>query len=214
MDNQKQTLINILLAVAVIVLIIIQLTGNKNGQANVVQDKPLNAEDSAAAILSKEPKSVGDLKIAFVNSDSVTKYYDLAKLLEADLMSKQSTAESKLKGMYGTYEKKKNALEKEYKILGQTELNQRMEELGKLEQEIMMKEQELSQKFAMDEMEITNDYIMKTNQFMQNIGKQLGYDYIFSFRLGGQMLYANPELDITQDIIVLINKEYHSALSK
>jgi outer membrane protein len=214
MDNQKQTLINILLAVAVVVLIILQLTTNKGEATSTAMDKPMTAEDSAAAILSKAPKSVSDLKIAYVNSDSVTKYYDLAKLLEADLMSKQATAESKLKGMYGTYEKKKIALEKEYKILGQTELNQRMEELGKLEQEIMMKEQELSQKFAQEEMEITNDYILKTNQFMQNIGKQLGYDYIFSFRLGGQMLFANPELDITQDIIVLINKEYHSALSK
>jgi outer membrane protein len=191
MDNQKQTLINILLAVAVVVLLVIQFTGNTNKSGEISSSKKMTEEDSVAAILSKQPVSMGDLKIAFVNSDSVTKYYDLAKLLEADLLSKQATAESKLKGLYGMYEKKKLALEKEYKILGQTELNQRMEELGKMEQEIMMKEQELSQKFQMEEMEITNDYVLKTNEFMQNIGKQLGYDYIFSFRLGGQMLIPN-----------------------
>lgn len=214
MDNKKQPIINIVLAIAVVILLILHFTSNKSSNTATDTSKVMTEEDSAQAILNSPPKSVGDLKVAFVNSDSVAKYYDLAKLVEADLVAKQAAAESKLKGMYGTYEKKKIALEKEYKILGQTELNQKMEELGKMEQEIMMKEQELSQTYANSEMEVTNDYINKTNAYMQNIGKQLGYDYIFSFRLGGQLLYANPELDITKEIIVLINKEYHASFSK
>lgn len=214
MNNQKQSIINIVLAIAVVILLILHFTGNKSSATTADKPKVMTEDDSAQAILNQPPKSVGDLKIAFVNSDSVAKYYDLAKLVEADLLAKQASADSKLKGMYANYEKKKLALEKEYKILGQTELNQKMEELGKMEQEIMMKEQELSQSLGNMEMEVTNDYINKTNAYMQNIGKQLGYDYIFSFRLGGQLLFANPELDITQDIIVLINKEYHASFSK
>ncbi len=214
MDNKKQSIINIVLAIAVVILLILHFTSNKSSNTATDTSKVMTEEDSAQAILNSPPKSVGDLKVAFVNSDSVAKYYDLAKLVEADLVAKQATAESKLKGMYGNYEKKKIALEKEYKILGQTELNQKMEELGKMEQEIMIKEQELSQTYANSEMEVTNDYINKTNAYMQNIGKQLGYDYIFSFRLGGQLLYANPEFDITKEIIVLINKEYHASFSK
>ncbi len=43
---------------------------------------------------------------------------------------------------------------------------------------------------------------------MQRIGRDLGYDYIMSYRVGGAMLYANPELDITSNVIDLLNAEY------
>ena len=49
---------------------------------------------------------------------------------------------------------------------------------------------------------------MKTNEFMQEIGKTLGFDYVMSYRVGGAMLYANSELDITFKIIELLNNQY------
>ena len=54
------------------------------------------------------------------------------------------------------------------------------------------------------------NYIMKTNDFMQDIGQRLGYDYVMSYRAGGAMLYANPNHDITNEIIELLNQEYKS----
>ena len=51
---------------------------------------------------------------------------------------------------------------------------------------------------------------MKTNDFMQDIGQRLGYDYVMSYRVGGAMLYANPNHDITNEIIELLNQEYKS----
>jgi outer membrane protein len=43
---------------------------------------------------------------------------------------------------------------------------------------------------------------------MQAIGKELGYDYVLSYRVGGPMLFANPKFDITKQVIELLNKEY------
>ena len=54
------------------------------------------------------------------------------------------------------------------------------------------------------------DYILKTHEYMQVIGKELGYDYVLSFRIGGPMLYADPAHDITQDVIKLLNERYNS----
>jgi outer membrane protein len=213
MNQGKQTFINIILAISVVVLLLLHFTSNKGG-ANTAEEKVMTEDDSVKAILNQPPKSVGELKIAFVNSDSVSKYYDFTKLIEADLLAKQAAAESKLKGLYGAYEKKQKAIEKEFKILGDAEKQEKMQELGLMEQNIMQEEQKLNQELQQLEAEVMNDYVTKTNAFMQNIGKQLGYDYILSFRLGGQILFANPELDITKEVIVLVNKEYHAALSK
>ena len=61
-----------------------------------------------------------------------------------------------------------------------------------------------------EELKITEDYILKTHEYMQVIGKELGYDYVLSFRIGGPMLYADPAHDITQDVIELLNERYNS----
>ena len=53
--------------------------------------------------------------------------------------------------------------------------------------------------------------IVKTNDFMQEIGKTLGYDYVMSYRVGGAMLYANESHDITTEIIKLLNQRYETS---
>ena len=53
-------------------------------------------------------------------------------------------------------------------------------------------------------------YILKTNDYMQVIGKNLGYDYVLSYRIGGPMLNANPNLNITSKVIDLLNKKYQT----
>ena len=79
-----------------------------------------------------------------------------------------------------------------------------------LEQEIMQVEQQLSAQVSKEELRLTEGYILKTNDFMQDIGQRLGYDYVMSYRVGGAMLYANPNHDITNEIIELLNQEYES----
>ncbi len=58
------------------------------------------------------------------------------------------------------------------------------------------------------ELKASSDYITITDQYLQKIGAGLGYDYILSYRVGGHMLYANPSLDITQEVIKYLNQEY------
>jgi Skp family chaperone for outer membrane proteins len=54
----------------------------------------------------------------------------------------------------------------------------------------------------------TTGYISLTNEFMQGIGAKLGYDYVFSYQAGGQMMFGNPNLDITDEIISELNNAY------
>ena len=49
---------------------------------------------------------------------------------------------------------------------------------------------------------------------MQIIGKELGYDFVLSFRIGGPMLYADSTHNITEEVIQLLNKRYNSSLAE
>ena len=71
--------------------------------------------------------------------------------------------------------------------------------------------QQLSEQVSREELELTQSYIVKTNDYMQEIGKTLGYDYVMSYRVGGAMLYANERHDITTKIIKLLNERYESS---
>ena len=148
------------------------------------------------------------VNIAYVNSDTVSKYYNYAKKLQKSLSTKRAEAESQIKNKYSSYEVLVREFEKASPIMGDREKMEKAQKIRMLEQEIMQVEQQLSQQLSSEELRLTEKYILKTNEFMQEIGKTLGFDYVMSYRVGGAMLYANSELDITFKIIELLNNQY------
>ena len=150
------------------------------------------------------------INIAYVNSDTVSKYYEYAKKIQKDLSNKRSEAENQIKSKYFAYESLVKEFEKASPIMGDREKMEKAQKIRLLEQEIMQVEQQLSAQVSKEELKLTEGYILKTNDFMQDIGQRLGYDYVMSYRVGGAMLYANPNHDITNEIIELLNQEYES----
>ncbi|MDG2369345.1 MAG: OmpH family outer membrane protein, partial [Flavobacteriales bacterium] len=122
----------------------------------------------------------------------------------------QSSAKNQVKNKYNEYQRMVDDYQQSAKIMGQSEAEEKAQKIGLLENEIMQLEQSLNQKLSNDELQLTTDYVTQTNVYMQKIGEQLGYDYVLSYRLGGEMLYANPNLDITNEVIIMLNNEYKS----
>jgi outer membrane protein len=158
-----------------------------------------------------QPLNKGSLNIAFVNSDTVSKYYEFAKKIQKTLTTKRSEAEGQIKSKYFAYESLVQEFEKASPIMGDREKMEKAQKIRLLEQEIMQVEQQLSEQVSRQELELTQSYIVKTNDYMQEIGKTLGYDYVMSYRVGGAMLYANERHDITTEIIKLLNERYESS---
>lgn len=158
-----------------------------------------------------QPLNEGSLNIAFVNSDTVSKYYEFAKKIQKTLTTKRSEAEGQIKSKYFAYESLVQEFEKASPIMGDREKMEKAQKIRLLEQEIMQVEQQLSDQVSRQELELTQSYIEKTNEYMQEIGKTLGYDYVMSYRIGGAMLYANERHDITTEIIKLLNERYESS---
>jgi outer membrane protein len=158
-----------------------------------------------------QPLNEGNLNIAFVNSDTVSKYYEFAKKIQKTLTTKRSEAEGQIKSKYFAYESLVQEFEKASPIMGDREKMEKAQKIRLLEQEIMQVEQQLSDQVSRQELELTQSYIKKTNDYMQEIGKTLGYDYVMSYRIGGAMLYANERHDITTEIIKLLNERYESS---
>jgi len=171
------------------------------------KEKALQQSNSS---ITDEKFSSESLKIAYVNSDTVSKYYDYAKKVQSSLLNKRNSAERQIKGKYQAYEKLVKDFEKEAPIMGDREKLEKAQNIRALEQEILSVEQQLSDQLTQEEISLTQSYILKTNEYMQVIGAELGYDYVLSYRLGGPMLYADPIHDITDTIIKSLNSKYSS----
>ena len=167
-------------------------------------------ENTTASSTLNSDENKHHMRIAFVNSDTVSKYYDFAEKIQTSLLNKRNSAENQFKDKMNNYQKLRTDFEKAAPIMGEREKMEKAQNIMTLEQEIMKFEQDLSEQLAQEELKITEDYILKTHEYMQVIGKELGYDYVLSFRIGGPMLYADPAHDITQDVIELLNERYNS----
>ena len=218
MNNKSIIITNAIMGIAIAILFILHFSNespkssvnekqNANSDLSVDENEPENINDLNNNISTNTKFS--DLKIAFVNSDTLAKYYDFSKKLKADLLKKQSKAESQIKKKYAKYQKLVSEYQQAAEIMGQNEAAQKAQTIAMLEQEIMQLEQTLSQNYASQELEASNKYVNETADYLQIIGANLGYDYILSFRVGGPMLFANSSLDITQEIIGYLNEEYN-----
>ena len=201
MTKSTHQILYIILFVLLAVLYFIQFSSsNKTENIPTVQKE-----------LAIQPLNEGVLNIAFVNSDTVSKYYEFAKKIQKTLTTKRSEAEGQIKSKYFAYESLVQEFEKASPIMGDREKMEKAQKIRLLEQEIMQVEQQLSEQVSRQELELTQSYIVKTNDYMQEIGKTLGYDYVMSYRVGGAMLYANERHDITNEIIKLLNERYESS---
>jgi len=201
MTKSTHQILYIILFVLLAVLYFIQFSSSSNTENIPTVEKEL----------AIQPLNEGGLNIAFVNSDTVSKYYEFAKKIQKTLTTKRSEAEGQIKSKYFAYESLVQEFEKASPIMGDREKMEKAQKIRLLEQEIMQVEQQLSEQVSRQELELTQSYIVKTNDYMQEIGKTLGYDYVMSYRVGGAMLYANERHDITNEIIKLLNKRYESS---
>ena len=202
MKKSTHLILYIIIFACIAILLFKQFIPTKNDASSEIH------KTNTSSIKPEINESSLKVNIAYVNSDTVSKYYNYAKKLQKSLSTKRAEAESQIKNKYSSYEVLVREFEKASPIMGDREKMEKAQKIRMLEQEIMQVEQQLSQQLSSEELRLTEKYILKTNEFMQEIGKNLGFDYVMSYRVGGAMLYANSELDITSKIIELLNNQY------
>lgn len=154
-----------------------------------------------------------DLKIAFINSDTVLKHYEYLSVVKADL-------ETKTKKMQSDFQNRLTGLEREieaYKrnvnnmTLGQVRAVE--EDLGKKQQNLQMYQQTLSQQVMDEEQKLNKQLYDRITVFLKKYGQEKGLQVVFKYDPTSDILYGGQGLDISQDVIKGLNDEYNSEKS-
>ncbi len=200
MKKNLSLIINAVLAVAVIILFVLVL-GRGTGSR---QPDSMAGNDSICQ---------SHLPIAYVNVDSLLLNYEFAKEANEALIKEQessrltiNTKARQLQNEMGEFQRKlehnaflsrQSAEDQQAKILKKQKDLQDLD--ARLSQELLQKQQKMS-----EQLRDTINLVLKEH----NAGNK--YQFIFSNTSNDNILYAKEAYDITDEIILLLNKRYQA----
>jgi len=149
------------------------------------------------------------LKVAYVNADSILHNYKEFRTQSTTMEAKQKQAEDMLQAKGAALEKEFNTYQQRAQKGTMTGKEmQAQEKYLSNKQEALLAERDKLAKEIMDETEEINKRLQKVLQDkLQEIKKEKGYDFIFSYIQGGPILVADEKYDITAEVLKELNEE-------
>jgi Outer membrane protein len=181
--------------IAVIVLYIIQFSPKKGEMA------------------SSENATPSNLKVAFINSDTVLKYYDYFKMTKDKLESKGKKLDQDLQARAQSLQNDISAYQRN---LGSMTIGQAKaveEDLGKKQQNLRLYQQSLEQELVNEQAKINNELYGKVTDYLKKYGSENGLEVVLKYDPSSDLLYGSGALDITQQVIKGLNESYKAEAS-
>ncbi len=196
--KQLSTVLNGVLLIAVIILFVLHFQGGKS-TAKVAN---VNTEDVVS----------GDIyPVAIVKTDSLIISYEYAKELSAKMMNQEEASRADFNSKVKIFQQ--DAAEFQRKVqnngfLSVERANQEQERLAKAERALQELNQRLSNEL-MRSQEETNAMLRDSIfAYMKDFGADKPYKLILSNRMGDNVLYNVPSVDITSEVLKGLNERY------
>ena len=172
-----------------------------------VQFSKKAGSEHAAAIIA--PVSAGGgVRIAYVNVDTLDQKYEWLKQQRAAMEQRLDNIRKSLGGKKDALMKDMAAFQKKYEsgTVPPAELEKEYSALTQRQQKLSEEENRLSNQLAEEQQKTNNELMAKLEAQLKSLQSQIGYDYILSYsKGGGQVLLANDSLDITVQVLELLN---------
>jgi outer membrane protein len=148
--------------------------------------------------------------IAFINIDSVVFKFDMFHDKREDLLAKQKSAEAELNSKGSQYEKgARDYQEKVSKGLVTRATAAEMEQaLLQQQQELVNLRDKLQSNLREEEQVMNRQIIEYITKYLDDHKSEFNYQYIFGKSFGSVVLYGDAALDITQQVLDAVNRQY------
>jgi outer membrane protein len=193
-------IIQAVLAVAVIGLYILYFTGKHNSSSSST-----SSSDSTSVAKSGA--------IAFVEIDSVMANYNMAKDMLKEIESKGKQYDTELNSK--TKSLQQNYQDLQYKAQRGLEVRSKLEQMG---QQLQADEQNLYKlrdsygaQLQEENAVMLRKSLNSIMEYIKEYNKSKGYTFVLGNTFDGKILYADPSVDITKEIIKGINEKYDAS---
>lgn len=160
----------------------------------------------SAGVSAEESESAGAESIAIVDVQKVVNETIIGKAAKSNLEREMQKAKVKLSNMQADFEKQKAELQKQSAILSGTALEERREALAKKQREVQTVYQEAQQQLAsLNDKEIKK-VVDQISEVVNEIADDRDFEFVFE-KDRQAVIYASPRIDITQDVIKILDKK-------
>ena len=187
-------ILNVILILAVAILYFLHFNGKSEEQENTSS--------------LEEETTDGDLKVAYINADTVLQHFDFFK-------EKQKELEEKQKKLDQDYRNRAQGLQNEVNNYQQSMPNLTMGQARALEEDLMKKQQNLrvyqeslTQQLLQDEAKINQELYEKVTSYIKEYSEDKNIEMVVKYNPGSDVLYAGSAMDITREVISGLNKKY------
>ena len=185
-------ILNVVLLVAVVFLYVLHFSPSAKVEANS------SPSDSSAV----------NLKVAYIQSDSVLKHYEYLKVNRVQLEAKTKKMDQDLRSRTSGLEKEIAAYQRNVSSMTLGQVRAVEEDLGKKQQNLQMYQQSLQQQLMQEEAKLNKELYDRITTFLKGYGEEKGLQVVLKFDPTSDVLYGGEALDITQDVIKGLNTAY------
>ncbi|MGE4290321.1 MAG: OmpH family outer membrane protein [Salinivirgaceae bacterium] len=172
-----------------------------------------NTTDKSAASqqATTDGASLGELKVAYVNIDSILMGYNLATELNEALTTKQSGMKSRLEKEARDFEKDAQVFQDKVQrgiFLTQQRAEEAQQQLLMRQQELQQLEYDYTNQLAAEQQKMNVRLFDSISNYIKAYNSPEKYQVILGHSLGGNMLYGSEQLNITNEVLEGLNSRY------
>lgn len=165
--------------------------------------KPQAAEQQTIMPTAGSP----GVRVAHVNADTLDAQYEWLKSQKAAIEQRVKSAENTLGNKKEKLMKDLEAFQTKYQSGTMTEADAKAQYEGLMQRQQKLGEEEaqLSKQLGEEQKKAFENLYANVESQLKTLSTQIGYDYILSYSRGGPILLANDSLDITKQVLQLLN---------
>jgi len=169
------------------------------------------AKNDSSAV-SKEGQGSNKDKIVYLNSDSLSEKYQYFKDIKSKLENKVKKAQADLQSKSTAFQREVAEYQKNAATMSAADRQATEQKLARKQDELARLDQTASSSIAKDESEEFNNVYNKITEFLKKHAAENGYKLVLTYsKTNPTVLYADPSLEITNEVIKQLNEEYKSS---
>lgn len=168
------------------------------------------ADKGNKAAVVQKPVEVGTGEVVYINIDSVNEKYEMVKILKDTLEAEQQKQELVFNNRQKALENKAANFEKNYSSGSLTPQQAQyaqqslQEESTRLQRDYSSYMEDFQARYAAALEQMADSL----NAAAKRVNASYNASYIFTYQDGGQLLYADPAHDITNEVIEELNRSF------
>lgn len=184
-----------------------------------IQCAPKNSEPAAApatettavaTATATASAPVCNIRIAYVDYDSLLLKFNLAQEMQKELIRKEMSINNIIEKERKTLQEEAAAFETKVQnnvFATQERAQAEYEKIMKKDQELLQRSQAMIAEFEKESITKSSEVTQSIMEYIKEYNSDAKFDFILT-KMGGNMLYANEALDITDEVVKGLNAKH------